>query len=57
MFWTGNPQLIAPGMVFFLHMILFDREAGASMSVGETAIVRNGACERVTNVPRRLIEA
>lgn len=57
MFWTGNPQLIEPGMVFFLHMILFDRAAGASMSIGETAIVTKGACERVTNVPRRLIEA
>jgi len=56
MFWTGNPQVIEPGMVMFLHMILFDREAEASMSVGETAIVTNGACERITHVSRHLIE-
>jgi Xaa-Pro dipeptidase len=56
MFWTGNAQLIEPGMVFFLHMILFDREAGASMSLGETTIVTSDACERITHVPRRLIE-
>ena len=55
MFWSGNPQVIAPGMVFFLHMILFDKEAGLSMCIGETAIVTEGNCERVNHVPRELI--
>jgi Xaa-Pro aminopeptidase len=56
MFWTGNAQVIEPGMVFFLHMILFDKEAGASMSLGESAVVTEAACERITHVPRHLIE-
>lgn len=56
MFWTGNPQLIEPGMVFFLHMMLFDRDSGTSMCIGETAIVGERACERVTHVPRVPIE-
>ncbi len=55
MFWSGNPQVLEPGMVFFLHMILFNRNAGLSMCMGETAIVTAGACERVNHVPRRLI--
>lgn len=55
MFWSGNPQVIDAGMVFFLHMILFDREAGASMCIGETAIVTEQACEQVTHIPRTLI--
>ena len=55
MFWSGNPQVIAAGMVFFLHMILFDREDGASMCIGETAIVTEQACDRVTHIPRTLI--
>lgn len=55
MFWSGNPQIIEPGMVFFLHMILFDRDAGLSMCMGETSIVTTGACERLNHVPRELI--
>ncbi len=55
MFWSGNPQVIEPGMVFFLHMILFDRDAGLSMCMGETSLVTAGAGERVNHVPRELI--
>ena len=39
MLYTGNPQVIEPGMVFFLHMILLDNETGLTMSLGEPAIV------------------
>ncbi|MGH7071903.1 MAG: M24 family metallopeptidase [Acetobacteraceae bacterium] len=56
MFWTGNPQAIDTGMVYFLHMILFDRNAGASMCIGETAIVTDGECERVNQIPRLPME-
>ena len=55
MLWSGNPQVIEPGMVFFLHMILFDRERGLSMAIGESAIVTEGACERINHIPRELI--
>jgi Xaa-Pro dipeptidase len=55
MFWTGNPQPFEPGMVFFMHMILIDREAGRTMSLGETAIVTEGACEPVCHAPRELV--
>ncbi len=56
MFWTGNPQLIDSGMVFFLHMILFDKDKNLSMSLGETVIVTDGPPERVNHAPRKLIE-
>lgn len=56
MFWTGNPQIIEPGMVFFLHMILFDRDSGTGMCIGETAIVGENGPERVNHVPRTPIE-
>ena len=52
MVWKDNPQVLAPGMVFFLHMILLDRRTGLSMSLGETAIVTERACVRVTHAPR-----
>jgi Xaa-Pro dipeptidase len=56
MFWTGNPQVIVPGMVFFLHMILFDRETGTSTGLGETMIVRERGVEAVNSVPRGVIQ-
>ncbi len=55
MVWAGNPQVLEPGMVFFLHMILLDDTTGLSMCIGETAIVTRGACERVNHIPREPI--
>ncbi len=55
MIYTGNPQVLAPGMVFFMHMVLLDRETGLAMSVGETSIVTEGACEPVNHAPRELV--
>ncbi len=55
MVWAGNPQVLEPGMVFFLHMILLDDTTGLSMSIGETAIVTEGTCERVNHIPREPI--
>ena len=55
MFYTGNPQVIAPDMVFFLHMILVDSEAGLAMSLGETGIVTEAGFEPVCHAPRDLV--
>ena len=55
MLWADNPQVIEAGMVFFMHMILFDKDAGLSMCIGETAIVTEGECERVNHIPREPI--
>ena len=54
MLYTGNPQVLAPGMVFFLHMILLDDTTELTMSLGETAIVTEGECEPVTHAPPSL---
>lgn len=53
--WAGSREVVQAGMTFFLHMILFDRETGTSMCIGETAIVEADGCERVTHVPRTVI--
>ena len=39
MFYAGNPVIIEPGMVFFLHMILMDSDSGQAMTLGRTSIV------------------
>ena len=55
MIWKDNPQVIEPGMVFFMHMILLDDTTGLSVSLGETAIVTDGACEPICHAPRELV--
>jgi len=55
MLYTGNPQVLAPGMVFFAHMILLNSDTGLGMSLGETSIVTAEGCESVTHAPRRLV--
>jgi Xaa-Pro dipeptidase len=57
MLYAGEPQVLAPNMVFFLHMVLLDSDSGLSMSLGETAIVTESGCEPVSHVPRRLLVA
>jgi Xaa-Pro aminopeptidase len=39
MFYHGNPEIVAPGMVFFLHMVVFDAEHGLAMTLGRTSEV------------------
>ena len=55
MLYAGEPQVLAPNMVFFLHMILLNSDTGLSMSLGETAIVTEAGCEPISNAPRRLL--
>jgi len=39
MFRAGASTLMAPGMVFFLHMILLDADKGLAMCIGRTSLV------------------
>jgi Xaa-Pro dipeptidase len=55
MVYTGNTQVLAPGMVFFLHMILLNSRTGLTMSLGETSIITARGAERVTHAPRELV--
>ena len=55
MIYAGNPQVLAPGMVFFIHMILLNSRTGLSMCLGETSIVTARGAEAVTHAPRHLV--
>ena len=55
MIYAGNSQVLAPGMVFFIHMILLNSKTGLSMCLGETSIVTARGAEPVTHAPRRLV--
>ena len=47
MLYTGNPVVLAPGMVFFIHMILMDSDNQLAMNLGETYLVTNSGNERL----------
>jgi Xaa-Pro dipeptidase len=55
MFYAGNPVVIEPGMVFFLHMILMDSDSGQAMTLGRTSIVTETGPEVLSRAGLELI--
>ena len=47
MLYTGNPYIIKPGNVFFMHMILMDSDNQLAMNLGETYLVTENVNERL----------
>ena len=47
MLYTGNPYVITPGNVFFMHMILMDSSSNLAMNLGETYLVTENGNERL----------
>ena len=47
MLYTGNPVVLQPGMVFFMHMILMDSEDELAMNLGETYLITDNGNERL----------
>jgi Xaa-Pro dipeptidase len=55
MFYHGNPEPAAPGQVYFIHMIIFDSEAGLAMTSGQTVLVTEGAAEVLSKRSTELV--
>lgn len=55
MFYAGNPVVIEPGMVFFLHMILMDSDSGVAMTLGRTSLVVEQGAAPLSQAPLELI--
>ena len=49
MLYTGNPYVIKPGNIFFMHMILMDSKNNLAMNLGETYLVTESGNERLGN--------
>ena len=47
MLYTGNPVILQPGMVFFMHMILMDSDNNIAMNLGETYLLTDNDNERL----------
>jgi Xaa-Pro dipeptidase len=55
MFYHGNPELAAPGQVFFIHIIIFDSERGLAMTTGQTVLVGERGVETLSKRPLDLV--
>ncbi len=56
MLYHGNPVVLQPGMVFFVHIIVFDSERGLAMTHGRTSLVTEGAAESLSAASLDLVE-
>ena len=55
MFFHGNPFEVAAGMVFFVHICIFDSEAGLAMTSGQTLEVTAEGCASLSRAPLDLV--
>ena len=55
MFYTGNPEVLAAGQVFFAHMILMDSGSGNACCLGRTYILTDGKPQALSRYPLGLI--
>ncbi|MEM7443648.1 MAG: Xaa-Pro peptidase family protein [Pseudomonadota bacterium] len=55
MLYHGNPMPAAPGMVFFVHIILFDSEAGLAATSGHTVKITETGNETLTKSPVEMV--
>ncbi len=55
MLYRGNQVVVAPGQVFFIHMILMDSDKGQAMTLGETFLVTEAGNERFGRLPMDLV--
>jgi len=51
MVYAGEPQVLAPNMVFFLHVILLNSDTGFEHVITETG------CEPISHASRHLLAA
>jgi Xaa-Pro dipeptidase len=55
MIYSGNPLIMTPGMVFFVHIMIPDATTGLTAGVGQTfAITENGYPEVFSDLPVQL---
>ncbi|HHP7233506.1 MAG TPA: M24 family metallopeptidase [Desulfobacterales bacterium] len=55
MLYSGNPVPAEPNMVFFLHMILMDSDAGYAMCFGHTVVVTENGCRPLSGRSLELV--
>ena len=55
MLYSGNPLVMRPGMVLFLHAILIEAEKNLAMSIGHTLVIQENGAEVLSALPQDYI--
>jgi Xaa-Pro dipeptidase len=55
MFYEGNPRIMQPNNIFFLHMILADSDSGCAMTLGQSVLVTDTGCENLSRSGLELV--
>ncbi len=55
MFYEGNPVELAPGMTFFIHIIVFDSERGLAQTLGRSSLVTETGADVLSRSPIDLV--
>jgi Xaa-Pro dipeptidase len=53
MLYRGNPVEVAPGMVIFVHIIIFDSPRNLAMALGRTSLIGPHGAEVLSHAPLR----
>jgi Xaa-Pro dipeptidase len=54
MIYSGNPLIMTPGIVFFVHIMVPDSVSGVAAGIGRTFIITEGAAENLSAIPPQL---
>ena len=54
MFYSGNAEMIVPGMTLFAHMIIMDSDTETAMTLGRTYLTTTGAPEPLSRLSLEL---
>jgi Xaa-Pro dipeptidase len=54
MIYSGNPLIMQPNMVFFVHIMVPDSVNGVAAGLGRTFVITDGAPERLSAIPSQL---
>lgn len=55
MIYAANPVVLKPGMVFFLHMIIFDDDSARAATLGRTSLVTATGAESLSKASLDLV--
>jgi Xaa-Pro dipeptidase len=51
MLYSGNPVVMQPGMVLFVHIMVPDTRTGLAAGVGQTFIITEKEAEVISDLP------
>jgi Xaa-Pro dipeptidase len=54
MIYSGNPLIMEPGMVFFVHIMVPDSMSGVAAGLGRTFVITDGESENLSSIPPQL---